>query len=196
MQSVIVIGPGKAFGKILCKKLVKTGYTVKVVSRHRPEYVDNNQIIWVNLDLTTITDKDRSTIAKLSSDNLSGVVFCAVSSIYRVIGDTLSDLSNDLKVTSSILDIYDSTSAALSSNYGCFIAIGGNYAYQPNPERIGLSASKALLHSLVSVIQADAKQKGVFVYEVQIEGEARPQSNRIVNEILDTLSPGLDIKPE
>lgn len=179
-QMVMVVGPGHAFGQELCESIASEGLLVQVLSRHRPEYVDDDRIRWQWADITREGTED--VVRDVSKGcQLRSVVFAATSSNCKTIEDRDSLLARDVLLGLGLRRVYLGARDALRG--GRFVVVGGNFAEEPDPEHFGLSLNKMVVSGLTKLIRPDADKYGILVNELIIKGAAEPKKEAIVKRL-------------
>lgn len=170
MSRVLIIGPGKSFGKFLIQQLLAHGYEVTVLSQRRPE---NSAVSWIQDNLI-----DQNFINRLKQVVASRGMFDCI--LFNAKNSQSGCFSS--KSLHHFEDVYQCMVFALMQilaelptlmvSCGTFIVTGGGYAYAPNPDQFQLSLAKIMQKGVVDLVRETLEDRSLKI--LTIDGRVDP----------------------
>lgn len=182
-KSLLLVGPGKHFGRDIIRKFSSEGWKIGVISQNQDKLdelesflsTEGISIVPHSADVKSLSDM-KNAIQKISEDisTFSCVIFNVKMSIagscLTINPEEFTDALTS-NVTGAINTI-QSVKPFLGSN-ASIIFTGGGYKDQPDPEKLALSVSKAALHNVYLAAKQTLRNEGISVKTVVIDGVVR-----------------------
>lgn len=177
-KSLLLVGPGKYFGKETLKLFKSSGYSIAfLVSSEDSVATIGIACPYEVVDLTK-SDSVREGVRKLAAEvgSFTCVIYNAKSSpkgnILEISQETF-EKALSVNVGGTLTVIQESIP---HMKEGVFIFTGGGYKDNPDTGKVALSVGKAALHSLFSASKEVLEEKGLAASTVIINGPVRNNS--------------------
>jgi short-subunit dehydrogenase len=183
VKSVVIVGPGKHFGKSIAKRFGAEGYHIVLVARtedtlmrYANELRDEGfSCSFVVADVINAADFARILQNHLAETPPVEVLIYNIKVSIAADGLHLSpvDLMTALQANVvGALAVVQSI-VPLLSHGGSIIFTGGGYKDTPDPQKVALSVSKGALHTLFLALREVLASKSIKLSTVVIDGVVR-----------------------
>lgn len=167
---VLIIGPGKSFGKELIQEFLDQGYDVTVLSQHQPE---NCAVSWIQDNLIDQNFINRLKRVVQSRGMFECILFNPKNSHPGSFSSTSLHCFEDVYqcMVFSLMQLLSELPSLLVSG-GVFVVTGGGYAYTPNPDHFQLSLAKIMQKGIVDLVRGTLEDRSLKI--LTIDGRVDP----------------------
>lgn len=189
-QVMVLVGPGRHFGRALIERFLAEGFSVGVLSG-RQQTLDHLRVQLpagapVHFAQTDVTEPKRfqNTLREIVEGlgQLECLIYNAKVSVKAGgLATDLTELATSLSVnvTGALAAIQCATSLMKRSHKPSIILTGGGYKDRPHPEKFALHVGKSGLHAVAKGLVDPLRLRGVQLQTVIIQGAIRQSGTSV-----------------